>query len=369
MQIDASSVCQLRCPACPTTVGAINPAVGGGMLGLNDLRAVLDQNPDIRNVELSNYGEIFLNPALPDILQLCHERGVTTAAYNGVNLNNARPEMLESVVRHGMRVLTVSIDGATQKTYERYRVRGRLDAVLANIVRINGWKRRLRTDFPVLRWQFIVFGHNEHELADARAQAEALGMTFVPKLSWDDAISPVRNPAMVRQEVPGGAATRAEFQAKQGHDYVAGICHQLWDSPQVNWDGKMLGCCRNFWGDFGANVFRDGFVEAVNSDRMTHARAMLRGQAEPRDDIPCTTCDIYQTMRRDGAYLSRPDIARGQRLDLAEALTAAADFHADGRTDEANRMCRTILAVEPAHAGALLLLYRMEATRTDSVTG
>jgi hypothetical protein len=96
---------------------------------------------------------------------------------------------------------------------------------------------------------------------------------------------------------------------------------------------------------------------------------MLRGQAEPRDDIPCTTCDIYQTMRRDGACLSRPDIARGQRLDLAEALTAAADFHANGRIDEATRMCRTILAVEPAHAGALLLLYRMEATRTDSVTG
>src|SRR5580692_4360394 len=112
MQIEASSFCQLRCPACPTTSGAIHPAVGSGVLRPDDLRDVLDANPDIRQIELSNYGEIFLNPQLLDILRLCNERGIATTANNGVNLNQVRPEVLEGLVRHGLRVLSVSIDGA-----------------------------------------------------------------------------------------------------------------------------------------------------------------------------------------------------------------------------------------------------------------
>jgi len=364
MQIDASSFCQLRCPSCPTTSKAIHPAIGSGFLRPDDLRAVLDANPEIRQVELSNYGEIFLNPFLLDILQLCAERGVATTANNGVNLNHARPAVLEGVVRHRMRLLSVSIDGATQKTYERYRVNGRLDAVLANIVRVNAWKRRLGSKFPVLRWQFVVFGHNEHELEEAKAQAEVLEMEFAPKLSWDDAISPIRDLDAVRRAMPGQAATRAEFRERSGQDYAAGICHQLWDSPQVNWDGRLLGCCRNFWGDFGANVFRDGFVTAVNNPRMNHARAMLRGEAGPRDDIPCATCDIYLGMRRNGKFLHRPNLARGQAVSLPDALNVATDLHAAGRSADAARLCRKILAADPVHGGALSLLYRMEKRQT-----
>lgn len=360
MQIEASSFCQLRCPSCPTTSGAIHPAVGSGFLRPDDLRAVLDANPAIREIELSNYGEIFLNPRLLDILRLCEQRGVAVSAHNGVNLNHVRPAVLEGIVRHKMRLLSVSIDGATQATYQQYRVKGRLDSVLANIVRINAWKRRLGSDLPLLRWQFVVFGHNEHEIDDAKAQAEALGMVFAAKLSWDDQVSPIRDADRLRRLLPEQAATRDEYRARVGRDYVAGICHQLWDSPQVNWDGKLLGCCRNFWGDFGANVFRDGFIPAVNGERMRHARAMLRGDAAPRDDIPCTTCDIYQTMRRSGSFLRRHNLARGQNADVAEALAIARDLRGRGRPADAIRLCRRILASEPTHAGALLLLHELE---------
>jgi hypothetical protein len=72
-----------------------------------------------------------------------------------------------------------------------------------------------------------------------------------------------------------------------------GNCLQLWNLPQINWDGKMLGCCRNYWGDFGGNAFRDGLTAAVMSEKMTYARQMLMGEKPPREDIPCTTCDLY----------------------------------------------------------------------------
>ncbi len=294
VQLEASSHCQLRCPVCPTTLRQIDAPIGRGFLNPDTFARFLDANPDIRHVELSNNGEIFLNPGLLAILRLAEARGVTLGAANGANLNDVRPSVLEGVVRHRLRFLTCSIDGATAETYRVYRVRGDFDRVMANVRTIAAHKRRLGSPFPVLRWQFVVFSHNVHELPAARALAEEIGMQFTPKLNWDADYAPV----------PG--MTRAEHRAQTGRDYAGLICHQLWDSPQVNFDGGMLGCCRNTWGRFGtANAFTDGFATAVNSEPMAHARAMLRGAAAPREGIPCTTCDLYRDMRASGRFLRR----------------------------------------------------------------
>jgi MoaA/NifB/PqqE/SkfB family radical SAM enzyme len=304
IRVEASSHCQLRCPACPTTNGEIDQAIGKGFLKADDFRRFLERNPSIRGIELSSYGEIFLNPQLVEILRIAHEHNVALTAANGVNLNNITDEALEAIVKFRLWAMTCSIDGASAETYRIYRVRGNFDRVIANISKINRWKEKYRSPYPDLRWQFIVFRHNEHELPKAREMAKELGMKFFAKLSWTDT-GTLANPEVARRET--GAASRAEFEERFGRDYAQDICNQLWDRPQVNFDGKMLGCCRNFWGDFGANAFTEGLVASVNSEKMTHARRMLCGDAASRPDIPCATCEIYLGMQRRGKWLERPE--------------------------------------------------------------
>ena len=304
-RLEASSFCQLRCPSCPTTTRAIDPHVGGGFLRLDDFKKFVASNPQVRDIELSNYGEIFLNPQLREIVEYAFARGVVLRAANGVNLNNARPEVLEAMVRCGFAFLSCSIDGASQATYGKYRVRGNFETVIANIRTINALKTKYRTDKPLLRWQFVVFGHNEHELPIARKMAHELGMSFVPKLSWDGDFSPIKDPAFVLRECGFPAASRTEWKERFGATYLQGICHELWDRPQINYDGKVLGCCRNFWGDFGGNAFKDGFVEAVNHEKARYAREMLQGRVPDRADIPCATCEIYLDMKAERRFLDR----------------------------------------------------------------
>lgn len=304
VRLEASSICQLRCPSCPTTSKAIHPTVGSGFLKLRDFKKVLDENASLKEIELSNYGEIFLNPDLSEIIKCAYERGIILRADNGVNLNNVKESVLESLVKYKFRSMTCSIDGASKETYQLYRVKGDFDAVIDNVREISRLKQQHRSDYPQLAWQFMVFGHNEHEIPSARKLASELGMKFHLKLSWDAQFSPVRDQESVRKEV--GAASRDEFREKHGVDYMQGICHQLWDQPQINWDGKVLGCCRNFWGDFGReNAFEDGLLNSINSEKIEYARGMLLGKKVARDDIPCTTCSIYQGMRTDGKWLQR----------------------------------------------------------------
>lgn len=308
VRLEASSHCQLRCPACPTTDGSIDQVIGKGFLKADDFRAFLERNPSVQNVELSNYGEIFLNPQLLEILKIAHERNVALAALNGVNLNSVSDEVLEGLVKYRFREMTCSIDGASAETYRIYRVRGNFDRVIGNVAKINRWKEKYSSRHPLLRWQFVVFRHNEHELPKARAMATELGMHFLAKLSWTDT-GAFADPEMVRRET--GVTSRAEFEETFGRDYAQSICHQLWDRPQVNFDGKMLGCCRNFWGDFGSNAFTEGLTASVNGEKMTYARRMLRGAAAARADIPCTTCEIYLGMQRRGKWLERPEDKKG----------------------------------------------------------
>ena len=308
LRIEGSSMCQLKCPSCPNASDAIYPAIGRGYLKVSDFRTLLEQNPGIRDVELSNYGEIFLNPDLMEILKVAHDHRVGMRADTGANLNTATPEQLEGIVRYRLRSLSVSLDGASPETYGRYRVNGDYERVIGHIRMISEFKKSYRSRYPFLTWQFIVFGHNETEIHRARRMARDLGMKFKLKLSWDEDFSPIHDPERVRQEV--GYASRSEYRQLHGIDLGHDICHMLWDQPQINWDGRVLGCCRNFWGEFGGDAFADGLQRVLNSQRMLAARRMLTGMGEVRADVPCASCEIYHDRVRTGRFVNRSPMIR-----------------------------------------------------------
>lgn len=308
IRLEASTHCQLKCPTCETATGELYEQVALGFLRFDNFRQLIDNNPQVREIELSNFGEIFLNPHLPKIIEYAFQKNVQLSATNGANLNTVRDTTLEALVKFKFSHIRCSIDGASQETYEQYRIRGNFDRVMENIDKINAYKKQYNSEFPLLTWQFVVFGHNEHEIARARQMALDRGMTFETKFNWDETWSPVRDKEMVRREMGVNATSRSEFKEKSGSDYMEYVCHQLWDHPQLNFDGTVWGCCRNNWKAFDGNVFEDGLDGALNSEQMQYARRMLTDVIEPRADVPCTTCSVYKNMRKEGRTLDRSNV-------------------------------------------------------------
>jgi hypothetical protein len=138
-------------------------------------------------------------------------------------------------------------------------------------------------------------------------------MKFVAKLNWDDLyddpFSPVTDHDLIARESGLGVANRAEYKEKFGQRYAQkSFCAQMWTSPQINFDGRVIGCSINHWGDYG-NAFTDGLLKILNNERMQYARRMLLGRAKGRADIACTTCKVYQTMTETGTWIHQEDIA------------------------------------------------------------
>jgi len=349
IRLEASSICQLKCPSCPTAKGTTSKSSGGrGFLKFDDFKKIIDENSWIKKIELSNWGEIFLNPDLLKIMKYAYETGISLTARNGVNFNTVNKEVLEALVQYEFKYLSISIDGASPETYSMYRKRGDFNQVIENVFQLNEYKKKYNSEYPRLRWQFVLFEHNKHELETANSIANKLKMEFSIKLSWDkklavkvdgrgaifsngkiestekldeggfDASRSISNPS--NYQLHGTTQKLISIIQELEHkrnQFLKTICMQLWLQPQINWDGKILGCCVNYWGDYG-NVFDfPDLLTAFSNEKIVYARRMSSGQVQKKKGIPCTTCHQYKKMRREKDWITLSELIN-PRKDLTE---------------------------------------------------
>jgi len=305
IRIDASSMCQLECPIC-VRWNIKNSIIGNGYLKFEDFKKFVDKHPSFKNIELSNSGEMFLNPELKDIIRCAYIKNINLTAYNGVNLNTIDDETIECLVKYRFKCLVISIDGANGRTYKIYRKGGNFHKVIEHIKKINCYKKIYNTEFPKLVWKFIIFGHNEHELPIAKKMAKALDMNFLASFNFEPDYSPIKDKEIARREM--GYTTREEMMRATHEDWS--FCRQLWAEPQINWDGKLLGCCCNMYGYFG-NVFEIGLRKCLKSEKYIYTKRMLVGKKKPRRDIPCVSCVVYQRMQSENKFLEQPKLRLG----------------------------------------------------------
>ena len=288
VRLETSSVCQLKCPVCPTGSGANKDnVIGKGFLPFDNFRRFVDNSPKIRLIELSNFGEIFLNPELLEMFRYAYRKKVHLTAFNGVNLNTVTDNVIEGLVKYKVKGLTLSIDGASDKIYAVYRINGDFKQVIKNIERINYYKNKYKSRWPILRWQFVLFKHNQHELVQAKQMARKMNAIFTSKPNWEDTNSPSKD------------STNTSCIKKITHTQKQPLiiyCTQFWYQPQINWDGKLLGCCVNHFKDFG-NVFSDGLDSLMASEKYRRTKDILLGKESPDSGSPCAFCPIFTRLQ------------------------------------------------------------------------
>jgi len=298
IRIEVCNMCQLKCPLCATPARKKDPGVvGWGYLKFEKFKDLIEKNPFIEEIEMSWLGEIFFNPDLSKIIKYSFKKGIALTANGGVNFNYVSQETLRDLVKYKVRSICVAIDGASQKTYSMYRVGGDIRKVISNIMVINKYKKQYNSYFPVCFWQFIIFGHNEHEILVAKKLSEKLGMKFYTKTSWDPRYSPVRDWQSVKKAVGKDFVVRNVNAVFYGKDEINKKCKALWEEPVINWNGDLFGCCENVSMSCG-NVFENGLLETLNSEKFKYMKDMIEGKKPPNENIVCTQCPIFKNRNK-----------------------------------------------------------------------
>jgi len=173
-EIDTTNICQLKCPLCHTGKGTIHR--DQGVMDFDLFTKVVDQiKHSCLWLTLYSWGEPLLNQRIHEYIEYAHKQKIATIISSNLN-KPLTPLMAEQVIRSGLDVMVVSLDGITQDVYEVYRVNGHLDRVLENLRLLDQKKRELGSKTPYIEWQFIVMRQNEHQLEEAKALAGELGV-------------------------------------------------------------------------------------------------------------------------------------------------------------------------------------------------
>ena len=292
-EIDTTNICQLKCPLCHTGLGTVNRQKG--VMHFDLYKKTIDEIKDYCLWHsLYSWGEPFLNKEIDKYVAYAHGANIATIISSNLN-KPLTPDMAESMVRSGLDVMIISIDGTTQDVYEVYRVGGYLNRVLDNIRLLVQKKKELGCRTPYLEWQFIVMRQNEHQVTEARRMAKELGVNGIV-FKRVDFPHGEDDPKLAERWLPvsaGDGLRNDQPFAKPYHENGA-RCWRLWRSGVVNWDGGYAPCCylTDAFEDFG-DVKTHSIKEIWNNEHYATARGLFKDGFVPMTYVGCMNCNVY----------------------------------------------------------------------------
>ncbi len=319
IKIEPTNLCNTRCQLCPTGLGYRGRAKG--RMTFDQFARLVDQvRRYAYTLDLSMWGDPLIVPDIDRMIRYAHDRGIWTYLSSNLHALRPNPGQAEALVRSGLDLMTCSLHGATQATYEQYQPGKRLEDVLFRIRAIQQAKRRLGRETPAVQLNFVVTRFNQHETAAFETLAEELGCKAVfssPSLNLrfldrDRDLVPLRMDAKQLEDktrehlerwlpdddryviepyrlLRAGAALEGEqFNGRKLMD-----CQWPWKDTVINWDGSVVACCGVFdSADDIANAFDRPLHAIWNSRAYRLARRSFRrpAAAEPGRANPCRTC-------------------------------------------------------------------------------
>lgn len=239
LTIEPTNLCNLKCPECPSG----NNQMTRSRLFLSEsnyLQCIEEFGEYLINLQLFFQGEPFIHPKIFDFISQATNHGIyTSTSTNGHFLTEVN---CNKIVNSGLKRLIISVDGASQATYEKYRVGGSLDTVLRGIDNMVEARNKAGMHYPTIIIQFVVFKTNEHEILAIKKLAKKanvdrleLKSAQIDQFEKGNKLIPTLNRYSRYIKVKEGV-----FKLKRKDGFK---CKRIWNGAVISAQGQMLPCC------------------------------------------------------------------------------------------------------------------------------
>lgn len=300
--VEPSNRCNLKCPLCPT--GQNLPTLRGTMKIETFTRIVDQLHLYIRHMNLFYLGEPLLCKDLPEMIKYAHNHKIRVSVSSNLNILDER--MAERLIESELDHLIVSLDGISPETYSKYRIGGDYDTVIKNIKLMIEKKKSLKSSYPRILIQFVIFKHNETEIGGIKDLAKNLGVEvfFRQGALGGKGQSPplTKDRELAKQWLTQNEKNQTEYDYFSDRPYLkSGRCEYLWSVATVNWDGSLLPCCwiYNSEHSFG-NIMERDFKHIWNDIYYRSSRNLFSKKnnlkssgINPKDTI-CHQCKMFK---------------------------------------------------------------------------
>ena len=271
--IEPTNRCNLKCTMCPIGTGDMTRPIEYMEFSLFE-KLVEEVKGHVEILYLHGLGEPLFHPELTRMVSLCTEKGIRTCI--STNSTNLTDEKSKALIRAGLSMILLPMDGATKETYESIRVNANFDKVVRNIRHFLAVKKEMRSDIYTTI-QMIVQKENEEEVK-----------MFQEMWRGVEGVDCLRTKPVVDFTNEG-----------RGDNFMKNTvldkpCYYLWHQGSVAADGSVELCCMDNNGEMNVGSLKDGsLAEMWNSDKMKEIRR-LHAQGRGREIPFCANCGIPQ---------------------------------------------------------------------------
>lgn len=238
LAIEPTNCCNLHCPECPSGMRQLTRTKG--YLNLDDYNRIIEQiYPWLITLILYFQGEPLLHPDIFSMIKGAKNLNLyTLLSTNGHFLTEST---IKQLVNSGLQKLIISLDGTNAETYKIYRKGGNYNQVMDGIKNLVALKQFQGQQLPLIELQFLVFKHNEHQIADFLALKEQLQVDCITLKSaqvydfekGEDLIT--SNEEYSRYKLVNG-----RWQIK---NKLRNRCWRVWSRAVITHDLFVLPCC------------------------------------------------------------------------------------------------------------------------------
>jgi radical SAM protein with 4Fe4S-binding SPASM domain len=287
--VEMAMACNFGCKMCPVPEsrklmnGRVPSIMKPGTFALV-LKSLSDRP---RHIWLTQMGEPMLNKHLTDYVKAAksagHHVGFTT---NGSLMTEEKAKDLLSA---GIDHVVFSFDGATKETFEKIRIGGDFDEVVANIRRLAALNRRLRSPERrcTIQVDMIVSNLTEHEVDDFHAMWKDVALTqSIPLDDWAGQV-----------ELPddfGRPRTSRE-------DIKRYACDLLWNTAYVSAEGNAMMCCHDYKQRSKLPNLHEKPWEQIWRNEIEIERA--KQVSDDFSSVACAACTAWKTRLRPDAIV------------------------------------------------------------------
>jgi len=297
LHIDVTNSCNLHCPFCVNKLRRDGNETAGTM-SFKQFKYIVDLlRPYLVSINFGDKSEPTLNKDLYRMIDYASHK-YNIVCHMNTNFNIFSKEKAREMISSRLALVKIGADGATQKTYAKYRIGGNLARVLANIRLLQRLKKVMGSKNPAIRMIYVGFKHNERELPKAKKIAKKLGIEFsylpgeifnIDKV-YKDWLP--KNPKYSRYIIQN-TRVNGKKALKISNRFGAYPCCLPWKTFNVDANGFVYICCHKNDANYSAgNIFKDRFEDIWNGRIYKDARSYLTHFKTSRNrSVPCLTCN------------------------------------------------------------------------------
>ena len=260
--IEPTNRCQLSCPECIAGSGQLERPIGD--MSLEAFKRIIDaiaKHTLVLNLYMQ--GEPYLHPQLSEMITYAKAKGLFVSI--STNANVAMNLDLASLPQH----LVISVDGATQASYEKYRHGGQLQKVQDFVEAIAHLKHQKRASLPYVELQCVVNRYNEQEMGAIKQLFRGQYNRFVRKSMQ------IIHDENREEFVPQATCCNRYVNSKA----IQPGCYKMLSSLVITQDGVMVPCCMDKNAQFAyGHVADTSLMSLLESDVVTQFKRRLIDQ-------------------------------------------------------------------------------------------